>query len=197
VAARKRAIKKGVRKMEKLKLFIKPVKPCKHIKGKKPSEILPKMLRKVVGGGSLELCAADAWEAMVAAAKADGVKLAPSSAGDLFRSIEQQKRGFLQRYQQEPIEGASTRTYNGKKWFLKKGNAPLAAPNDDAKTCSKHMLGIAVDVAGANGARLEWMFNNIAKFGWSWEVLPVEPWHIRYVAGDNIPEAVTLWLQSK
>jgi hypothetical protein len=56
---------------------------------------------------------------------------------------------------------------------------------------------IAVDVAGANGARLEWMFNNIAKFGWSWEVLPVEPWHIRYVAGDNIPEAVTLWLQSK
>jgi hypothetical protein len=41
------------------------------------------------------------------------------------------------------------------------------------------------------------MFNNIAKFGWSWEVLPEEPWHIRYVAGDNIPEAVTLWLQSK
>jgi LAS superfamily LD-carboxypeptidase LdcB len=180
-----------------LKLFIKPVKPCKHIKGKKPSEILPAMLRKVVGGGSLELCAADAWEAMVAAAKADGVKLAPTSLGDLFRSIEQQKRGFLQRYQQEPIEGASTRTYNGKKWFLKKGNAPLAAPNDDAKTCSKHMLGIAVDVPGANGARLEWMFNNIAKFGWSWEVLPEEPWHIRYVAGDNIPEAVTLWLQSK
>lgn len=155
------------------------------------------MLRKVVGGGSLELCAADAWEAMVAAAKADGIKLAPSSAGDLFRSIEQQKKGFLQRYQQEEIVGASTRTYNGKKWFLKKGNAPLAAPNDDAKTCSKHMLGIAVDVAGANGARLEWMFNNIAKFGWSWEVLPEEPWHIRYVAGDDVPEAVTLWLQSK
>ena len=180
-----------------MKLFVTPVKPCKHIKGKKPSEILPALLRKVVGGGSLELCAADAWEAMVAAAKADGIKLAPTSLGDLFRSIEQQKKGFLQRYQQEEIVGASTRTYNGKKWFLKKGNAPLAAPNDDAKTCSKHMLGIAVDVAGANGARLEWMFNNIAKFGWSWEVLPEEPWHIRYVAGDSVPEAVTLWLQSK
>jgi LAS superfamily LD-carboxypeptidase LdcB len=40
------------------------------------------------------------------------------------------------------------------------------------------------------------MFNNIAKFGFSWEVVPAEPWHIRYVAGDATPEAVKAWKES-
>jgi LAS superfamily LD-carboxypeptidase LdcB len=162
-----------------LKLFITPFKPCNHLKGKKPSQVTPEMLRKVDGGGSLELCAADAWEALVAAAKADGILLTPTSSGDMFRSISQQKAGFLKRYQVKEVAGASTRTYNGVKYYLKPNNAPLAAPNDDAKTCSKHMLGVAIDVTGANGKRLEWMFNNIEKFGFSWEVVPEEPWHIR------------------
>ena len=180
-----------------MKLFITPVKLCRHLKGKKPSEVSTSMLRKVSGGGKLELCAADAWDAMVAAAKTEGVKLAPSSSGDQYRSIAQQTAGFVQRYQKEPIAGAVTRTWNGVKWYLKAGFAPLAAPNDDPKNCSKHMLGIAVDVANANGATLTWMFNNIAKFGWSWEVLPAEPWHIRYVAGDETPAAVLDFLQPK
>jgi hypothetical protein len=34
----------------------------------------------------------------------------------------------MQRYQLAEIAGSSTRTYEGKKWYLKKGNAPLAAP---------------------------------------------------------------------
>jgi peptidoglycan hydrolase-like protein with peptidoglycan-binding domain len=34
------------------------------------------------------------------------------------------------------------------------------------------------------------MIDNIKDFGWSWEVVPEEPWHIRYVAGDNVPAAV-------
>lgn len=180
-----------------MKLFITPVKLCRHLKGRKPSQVSDSMLRKVSGGGKLELCAADAWDALVAAAKTDGIKLAPTSAGDQFRSISQQLAGFMQRYQQIPIPKAVTRTYNGAKWYLKAGFAPLAAPNDDPKNCSKHMLGIAVDVANANGKTLEWMFNNIARFGWSWEVLPDEPWHIRYVAGDEIPAAVLEFLQQK
>ena len=61
------------------------------------------MLRKVVKGGSLELCAADAWEAMEAAAKLDGINLAPTSVGDMFRSIAQQKAGFMQTNQMWPI----------------------------------------------------------------------------------------------
>ena len=79
-----------------MKLFITSFKPCKHLKGKKPSDVTPAMLRKAHGGGSLELCAADAWDAMQAAAKLDGIDLAPTSVGDMFRSIAQQKAGFMQ-----------------------------------------------------------------------------------------------------
>ena len=177
-------------------LPIVAVKVCQHLKGKKPSQVSKDILRKTVSGGLMEVCAADAWDAMVAAAKADGIELKPTSIGDQFRSIAQQEAGFKQRYQKEPIAGAVTRTWNGVKWYLKKGNAPLAAPNDDPKNCSKHMLGIAVDVANANGKRLEWMVANADRFGFSWEVVPEEPWHIRYVAGDAVPEAVVAFKAS-
>ena len=165
------------------------VKYCSHLAGKKPSEVTPDILRKTVSGGKMELCAADAWDAMVAAAAKDSITLKPTSLGDQFRSIEQQKAAFLQRYRKEPVANSTSRTWNGQKWWLKKGLAPLAAPNDDAKTCSRHMLGLAVDVANANGKILEWLLANEDKFGFSHEVQS-EPWHIRYVAGDNVPAAV-------
>ena len=170
-------------------LVVKPLKFCQHLKGKKPSEITPRILRKTVSGGKMELCAADAWDAMVAAAKADGIKLKPSSLGDQYRSIAAQRAAFLRRYRKKPLKNSSTRTWNRKKWWLKKGYAPLAAPNDNPKTCSRHMLGLAVDVAHANGAILNWLVKNNAKFGFSHEI-QVEPWHIRYVAGDATPQAV-------
>lgn len=165
------------------------VKYCSHLAGKKPSEVTPDILRKTVSGGKMELCAADAWDAMVAAAAKDGVTLKPTSLGDQFRSIEQQKAAFLQRYRKEPVANSTSRTWNGQKWWLKKGLAPLAAPNDDPKTCSRHMLGLAVDVANASGKILEWLLANENKFGFSHEVQS-EPWHIRYVAGDDVPAAV-------
>jgi LAS superfamily LD-carboxypeptidase LdcB len=70
--------------------------------------------------------------------------------------------------------------------------APLAAPGT-----SKHNLGIAVDVANAKGHTLEWLVANVKDFVFSWEVVPEEPWHLRYVAGDNVPEAVNAWKESK
>ena len=170
------------------------IKFCSHIKGKKPSQITNDVLRKCSGGGKMELCAADAWDAMVAAAAADGITLKPTSLGDQFRSIEQQKAAFLQRYRKIPVANSTSRTWNGKKWWLKRGFAPLAAPNDDPKTCSRHMLGLAVDVANANGKILEWLLNNEDKFGFSHEIQS-EPWHIRYVAGDDVPVAVKEFLQ--
>lgn len=170
------------------------VKYCNHLAGKKPSQVTPDILRKTVSGGKMELCAADAWDAMVAAAAADGITLKPTSLGDQFRSIEQQKTAFLQRYRKEPVANSTSRTWNGQKWWLKRGFAPLAAPNDDPKTCSRHMLGLAVDVANANGKILEWLLANEDKFGFSHEVQS-EPWHIRYVAGDDVPSAVLEFLQ--
>lgn len=170
-----------------------PVKYCEHLEGKKPSEIKPPMLRKLSVGGQMHHCAARAFEAMAAAAKAEGIILKPTSAGDTFRSIAQQKTGFLSRYQKEPIPGASTRTWDGVKWYLKKGNAPLAAPNDDPKTCSRHMMGIAIDIANANGKILNWLLANEQKFGFSHEVVDnpgAEPWHIRFTEGKAMPQAV-------
>ena len=169
------------------------VKFCKHLVGKKPSEIGVDILKKCSGGGKMELCAADAWNAMVLAAAKDNVVLKPTSIGDQYRSIEQQTRSFLQRYQKEPVTNSSTRTWNGVKWWLKKGFAPLAAPNDDAKTCSRHMLGLAVDVANANGKILGWLLKNETKYGFSHEIQS-EPWHIRYVAGNNSPQPVQDYL---
>ena len=149
--------------------------------GKLPST----MLIKVDGGGFLHPKAAKAWKALVAKAAADGIELKPTSAGDLYRSYDVQKRGFLTRYQLEPIAGAGTRKFEGKVWYLKKGNAPLASPGT-----SNHNLGIAIDVANASGKVLEWMKANIEAYGFSWE-LQEEAWHIRLVCGDNLPAVVT------
>lgn len=149
--------------------------------GKLPST----MLIKVAGGGFLHPKAAKAWNALVAKAASDGIELKPTSAGDLYRSYEVQKRGFLTRYQTEPIEGASTRKFENKVWYLKKGNAPLASPGT-----SNHNLGIAIDVANAHGKVLNWMKANIEAYGFSWE-LQEEAWHIRLVCGDDLPTVVT------
>ena len=156
-----------------------------NLKGVEAGKLPSTMLIKVEGGGFLHPKAAKAWNALVAKATADGIVLKPTSAGDLYRSYELQKRGFLTRYQLEPIAGASSKTFEGKKWYLKPKNAPLATPGR-----SNHNLGIAIDVANANGKILQWMKENIEAFGFSWE-LQEEPWHIRLVCGDNLPVAVT------
>ena len=177
--------------MPKPNWTVLPIHWCEHLKGKKPSEITPAMVAPITGGGKLEKCAAAAWEEMVVAAQADGVVLKPTSAGDTLRSIAQQTAGFVSRYQKEPIAGASTKTWNGAKWYLKKGMAMLATPYDDPANDkargSKHLYGIAVDVANANGKILAWLLENEVKFGFSHEVLGdangkgAEPWHIRFV----------------
>lgn len=97
--------------------------------------------------------------------------------GDTYRSYDSQKAGFLQRYQTEAIPGASTKTFEGKTWYLKKGMAMLATPGK-----SQHNLGLAVDVHSASEPkRIKWLIENVKEFGFSWEVVPSEPWHLRYV----------------
>lgn len=50
---------------------------------------------------------------------------------------------------------------------------------------------MAVDVHTAGEPkRLKWLIANVRKFGFSWEVVPEEPWHLRYTEGDNPPAAV-------
>lgn len=169
-------------------LYIKKVTPPADVVPHKPGRLPDSILAKV-DGGKLHWRAANAWKALKAAAKAEGMELKPTSAGDLYRSYDSQLRVFLERYQKEPIAGASTRTFEGVKWYKKSEKlASLAAPGT-----SQHNSGLAVDVHTASGDRLKWMIANCAKYGWSWEVVPEEPWHIRYTEGDNVPEAVKAW----
>ena len=166
--------------------YIVPIVMPKDLKGVDPGKLSESLLRPIPGGGKLHWRAADAWNAMVAKAKADGLELKPTSSGDLYRSYESQLAGFKQRYVLEPIAGTSTKSFEGKTWYLKKGMAMLATPGK-----SMHNLGIAVDVHSAGEPkRLNWLIANVKDFGFSWEVVPSEPWHLRLVTGDNPTPAV-------
>ena len=172
--------------------YIVPVVLPKDLKGIEPGKLPANLLKAVPGGGKMHWIAAAAWTAMVEKAKAEGVELKPTSSGDTYRDYETQKKGFLTRYQLEPVAGTSTKTFEGKTWYLKKGMAMLATPGK-----SQHNLGLAVDVANASEPkRLNWMIANVKEFGFSWEVVPSEPWHLRYVNGDNIPASVKAWMDA-
>ena len=104
-----------------------------------------------------------------------------------------QKKAFLTRYQLEDTGTGATRTFEGKTWYKKKGVASLATPGK-----SQHNLGLAVDVHSAGEPkRLNWLVANVKEFGFSWEVVPEEPWHLRYVCGDKIPATVAAYMQAK
>ena len=169
------------------------VQLCSHLKGVKAGQ-LPAELLKNIEKGKLHHCAADAYEAMDEAANAEGIDLSPTSTADTYRSVEMQEYGFFQRYTTKPTKKMlkqKPRIYKGKAWYLKPRMAPLAVPGT-----SNHNLGIAVDIANASGKRLGWLLKNAQSFGFSWE-LQSEPWHLRYVAGDNIPERVKVWKESR
>jgi hypothetical protein len=170
--------------------IIVPVKQPKDLKGVTPGKLPEAILRPAVGGGKLHWLAAAAWAAMVEAAKVDKIILKPTSSGDAYRSYDSQLTAFKQRYTQVP-NGNSTRTFEGKKWYKKSPKlASLAAPGT-----SQHNSGLAVDVHTAGEPkRLNWLIANVRKFGFSWEVVPEEPWHLRYTEGDNPPVAVVEYM---
>jgi hypothetical protein len=170
--------------------YIVPMIMPADLKGVTPGKLPETLLRAIPTGGKLHHRAADAWNAMVAKAKADGVELKPTSSGDLYRTYESQLAGFKQRYVLEPVTGTSTKTFEGKTWYLKKGMAMLATPGK-----SNHNLGLAIDIASASEPkRLNWLIANVKDFGFSWEVVPSEPWHIRLVTGDKPTPAVAAFM---
>jgi hypothetical protein len=128
-------------KVDIKKLPIIKVKLCSCLKNAKPGELPEKLLRPIEGKGKLHHCAADAYEAMDAAANADGIDLSPTSQADTYRSLAVQEYGFYQRYTDKPkpaLMKQKPRIYKGKAWYLKKGMAPLAVPgtsNHNLRNC--------------------------------------------------------------
>lgn len=180
----------------------KPPKPKRHyhklvlpstLQHVTPGELPLSLLVDVKPYGKLHPLAADAYMALRDAAFATGVKtFKPTSAADTYRSISTQTAGFLARYQTQPIAGASTRTWKGVTYYLKAGNAPMAAPGT-----SRHNLGLACDISDASEkTRMDFMLANIQGYGFTWEV-ESEPWHIFYYVGDRVPTLVQQWKQAK
>lgn len=153
------------------------------------------------GGPTVRLVepAATAWRALTAAASAAGHTLKATSAVDSYRPYAVQERTFLARYTTVPIAGASTRTWQGKTWYLKPGNAPAAAPGT-----SNHGWGLAVDTGEErdsdaqaeplDAVTLGWLVDHELAFGFSHEIQE-ENWHIRYYTGDQIPAAVQAFME--
>lgn len=172
-----------------------PIIMPSDLAGQKNGEINPALLRDIKApNGKLHRLAATAWNAMQLAAYFDGIELKHVGA---YRPLPEQIKLFNTRYEAAPTGRTPqvTRTYQGKTWYLKKGVAPAGSPGT-----SNHGIGLAIDVASCSGKRLEWllgdgfMTSNALKFGFSWEVRDganAEAWHIRYVAGDTLPQAVT------
>lgn len=147
------------------------------LKGVRHGFVPDELLSPIKPYGRLYTEAAVAWEAMRRAARADGVVLKPTGIGDTYRSYEMQARAFMQRYQREPIVGASTRTWDGVKWYKKSEKlADLAAPGK-----SWHNLGLACDVANASGIILDWLMTHEIDYGFCHE-MDREPWHIVFFA---------------
>lgn len=154
------------------------------------------------GHASLHPAAARAWNALVAACLRDtGKKLTVTSVADAYRSLQRQIDVFLRRYVKGPYNPLictleHSRTWNGAKYYLRRGMAPVATP-----ATSNHGWGLAVDVAiwssttnsrvsiTSNSTVWQWVQANAVKFGFSWEVQS-EPWHLRYYHGDIPPAAV-------
>ena len=173
----------------------------KDLKGRKNGRLPAHLLAPIAPSGRLHHSAALAWEALRVLAAQEKLDLV--HVGD-YRPFEQQLSLFRSRMKPFPDAKRTkqtVRTFNGKKWYLH-SSAPVATP-----ATSNHGLGIAIDAAlktrGKRGSvvsittkprvakrsGLNFLLANAPSLGWSWE-LQSEPWHLRLVCGDNLPDRV-------
>ena len=167
-------------------------------------KLTDKMKKKVKCGGVMWTGAADAFNAMYDAALAAGHKL--RNIGD-YRPFEGQLSMFMDRYDQNPTgrKPEVTRTYQGKKWYLKKGKSPSGTPGT-----SNHGFGLAIDLAvdakgkivGIGGTKAyAWMTQNAPNYGFYLQGTPTKPdgkanpeyeaWHWQYCIGDKQAPALS------
>lgn len=170
--------------------IVMPSNLAGFVNGKLPSALLRDVRAPK---GQLHPLAATAWNALQLAAYFGGVELKHVGA---YRSFDAQVSLFRERYSVSPTGRVPqvTRTYQGQVMYLRKGVAPAGTPGT-----SNHGWGLAIDVDSCSGKRLAWLLgdgfatSNALKFGFSWEVKNgpnAEAWHLRYVCGDRLPQAV-------
>ena len=114
------------------------------------------------------------------------------SATGCYRSFKDQVTLFHERFSETRIPGQKVKSFNGKKYWLKKGVAQAATPGR-----SNHGWGLALDAClikdgkkvSLTPERIKLLTVNAHKFGFCWE-LDSEPWHLVYFAGDTLPPAI-------
>ncbi len=180
-------------------LVILPLERPLDLIGVDNGNLDPGLLVPVGPNGRLHHLAARAWLSLCRAAQVAGWSLTYTYGGT-YRPYADQETGFRQRYQTTPIPGRPQKQWNGQIWYQKPGVEMAAVPGT-----SNHGLGLAIDMAldhdlsdgiGPNDAEsiapaLAWLSTNALIFGFSWE--SYETWHIRYVTGDHVPQAVIDW----
>jgi hypothetical protein len=184
--------------------------PNGHIDG----VLLVQLLPDTASLARLHHTVARGWFALAdAALKAGGWTLWWTFVADTYRTYEVQLAVFLARY--EPV---SQTTYNAapsanrKRWpaapslgyasefWIKKNIGTPTQPKYPATAAvpgtSPHGWGCAIDGALKTSAgivgwtpALDWLIANARRFGFAWS-LQSEPWHIQWVEGDVIPQAV-------
>lgn len=169
-----------------------------------------------IPGGRLLVATARKWIALRGIClEQTGHTLHPTSSADTYRPMATQVNLFESRYIPEPAPGLrpagtvpSSRKgpWKGRYWWKRSGVATAALPGT-----SNHGWGRAIDAgvlingrvvtistdpdgAGPIPRLIEWLTSGPALgCGFSWEVVPEEPWHLRDVTGPTIPAAVLAW----
>lgn len=169
------------------------------LKGVENGKLPNDLLRPIKPSGRMHHRAALGWAALQILARREGLELA--HVGD-YRPYEQQLSLFMSRMNDFPnakVAEQTTRKFDGKVWYLHTG-APVATP-----ATSNHGWGLAIDAALklANGqvvsittapkkakrSGLDFLLEYAEPCGFSWE-LQSEPWHIRWIVGDQVPTLV-------
>jgi hypothetical protein len=142
-------------------------------------------------GFELTVPAARAYTAMHAAARADNVIVKPTSSADTYRTLANQQRLFEARYEVDAPGGGCKRCADGVLRCRKCGANGKPVATAACPGTSNHGWGLAVDIdlRGPTDI-LGWLEQHARSFGFGWETVPEEKWHIRYFVGDAIPAAV-------
>lgn len=197
-------------------LPISPMKKPSTLAGKENGKLPDSILVSIgIGNARMEKTAARSFLAMFDEARKAGFVI--RQVGH-YRTFDEQVKLFTSRY--DPVskitfdqtpsdrrkvwERAPQNGYNSTFWIKKliNGKYPATAASPGA---SNHGLGLALDIAeeydgdpqpdSIRDAFVRWLISNAGKYGISAE-LQSEPWHWRYVAGDDIPLATQLYESS-
>lgn len=164
------------------KPLVVPTELKKVANGKLPDSLL----FPISIGGRLWKNAAKCFNLMATEAKKSGITF--KNEGD-YRSFDRQLALFNDRYslKDEGRVPTITRTYNGKKYFLKKGKSPSATPGT-----SNHGLGLAIDINVSDKKVANWLCLHAPTYGFYLQGSdPKSPefelWHWQYCLGDALP----------